>query len=118
MDLPEADDRTPEQEECQVDVGSALVAHAQPAELVEPGHSALYNPAVSVQPVLALDADAGDPGRDTSRLERLPAVLLVVGSVGVKLLWPQAKPSRSAISNGRNGIDGFLQQLVVVDVGC
>ena len=57
----EADDRTPDGQEGFMNVGAALVAHPQPAELVQPPQGPFHHPAVHSQP--AAVSRPAEPGR-------------------------------------------------------
>jgi hypothetical protein len=61
--MSKADDRAGEREQCQMDIDSAFETGAHLAHAREPGMSALHHPAMSPQPVIALDPFARDAGR-------------------------------------------------------
>lgn len=76
------DETAGEFEEGFVDVGPSFPADAEPFEAVEPGETALDDPAVGSQPGAVEGAAAGD-GRHDAALPDLVAVdVVVVPSVG------------------------------------
>ena len=65
-----------------MDVSAALVAHPQPAELVQPSQGPLYHPAVRSQPTAMFGAPPSQRRRDVARpqfLTMLPGVIRPVG---------------------------------------
>ena len=64
----------------------ALVADGEAPELVDPGKGALDHPAVLAEMLGAVDAAAGDAGRDGALTQVFAATVEVVALVGVELL--------------------------------
>jgi hypothetical protein len=69
-----------------VDVLSSLVSDGQAAEAIDPGECALDDPAVTAEPILALDAAAGDAGLDVAPAAVTPAACVIRGFVRVQFL--------------------------------
>jgi hypothetical protein len=106
---PEADQGGGEQVEREQDVEPALVTDREPPEAGEPGQRALYHPAVPAQALGALDARAGDPGRDASPRQAPAAAVVVVALVGVQLARPLARPA-GALPDRRHGVEQRLER--------
>ena len=98
------------------DVGSALVAHREPAQAGEPGEGSLHHPPMPTQALAAVDPAPGDPWGDAAAMAGLAAAAVVVGLVGVQLARSSARPPR-APPDRRHGVERRLQQAAVVDVG-
>ncbi len=64
----------------------------------------------------ALDAAAGNAGRDPAGAEVQAAAFEVVALVGVQLRWPFAGAA-SCLANGMNRVDGGGERHAVVPVG-
>ena len=82
-DLPDADDRAGERREGEVDVGAALVADGDAAELGEPSQGALDFATVSAETLIAVGATLYDARSDAASAARPAAAVMVVGLVGV-----------------------------------
>lgn len=91
-----------------MDIDTSLEADAQLAHAREPGMSALGHPAVSPQPIIALDAFAGDAGRDPSSFEMRTTELDVAGLVGMQFVRPASRPPPLA-GDRRQRIDQRLE---------
>lgn len=79
-----------------MNVDAALEAGAQLAKGSEPGMGALDNPPMAPEPVIALDAFAGDAILDASALEVGTAPRVVITFVRMQLLGPAAAPAALA----------------------
>jgi hypothetical protein len=112
----QADECAPDVEESLVHVGAALVAEGQPAELVEPGEGALDHPPEAPQLLAGVDALARDPTANAPPAEGPAAVAGVKGLVRVELggALPRGAPRAP---DARDGIDQFLEDGTLVDVG-
>lgn len=76
-----------------MDVQPALKTHAQLAETGEPGVGSLDHPAMPSQSILAFDALAGNPCRDTSFSQVMLAPHVIVAFVGMQLTGPLSWPT-------------------------
>ena len=65
-------------------VVSSLVAHPQPAGLVQPCQGSLDNPPVHAQPAAMPGAPLGDHRRDVALTQRLAVLLGIVGPVRIQ----------------------------------
>ena len=74
---------------------------AQLAKGRQPGMRALDHPAVAPEPVIALDALAGDAILDASVLEVGTASRIVVALVRMQLVGPAARPARFSAHSRR-----------------
>src|SRR5829696_9340955 len=113
---PEADERTAQGEEGLMDIRSPLIAHAQAAEVIEPGQRALDDPAMAAQADAGVDALAGNAHPNVAPGQRLPAARIVIALVGMKLVRPLAPLTRRRL-DGRDGIQEVLEQHRVVPLG-
>ena len=116
LDIAPADESASEIEERLIDVVASLVAYLKTPEAVYPRQRPLHYPPVPTQLLAGLDAPASDTRGYTSLLERLAASRKVVALVGVQLLWALMR-SATALSDRRDGVQGFLQDIGVMDVG-
>lgn len=65
-----------------MDVGAAVVAHQQPAKLMQPGEAALHDPALSTEAGTVSAAAPADQGRDATCLQASPVAVVIVAAVG------------------------------------
>ena len=99
-----------------MNVASTLVSRDEPAEAAEPGEAAFDHPSMSTQLLTGLDAATCDAGRDPATAASLSAPLMVVGLVGVELVWSASCPT-TLPSDRRNSVEQFLERHAVVGVG-
>ena len=99
-----------------MDVAPALVAGDEPTETVDPGEGPLDDPSVSAELLAGFDAPSGDPGSDTTTAAGLAAPSMVVGFVGVELVWPMPCPA-SLAADWRDAIEKLGERHAVVGVG-
>ncbi len=99
-----------------MDIDAALESNAQLAHAREPGMSALHHPAMSPEPVVALESFASDTSGDPSLFEMRAAALDVVGLVGMQFVRPASWASRLA-GDRRQGLDQLLEDHRVMSVG-
>lgn len=112
----EADECCGDDEEGSIEVGVPFVSDDEASELVDPGEGALDDPAVSAETLAALDAAAGDAGRDPAGTQVRAATLEVVALVGVELGGSFAGTA-SCLADGLDRVDGCRQGHAVVPVG-
>ena len=74
-----------------MDVSAALVAHPQPAELVQPPQGSLHHPAVHSQPAAVFRAPPSQGRRDVEPAQFLAMLSGIIGPVGVQPLGPAAR---------------------------
>ncbi len=99
-----------------MDIVASFVAGGQAAELEDPGDRPFGDPAVATEPLLRLDALAGDPVEDAPLLEVGVAAWDVVGLVGVQLA--RSDPWTPARTLDRlDQLDDCLEQGAVMVVG-
>jgi hypothetical protein len=65
-----------------VDVGATVVAHQQPAELMEPGEAALHDPALGAEAGTVRAAPSADHRRDAAGAQPSAVGVVVVAAVG------------------------------------
>ncbi len=99
-----------------MNINATLEAGTQFAEGSQPGVSALDDPAVATEPIIALDASAGDAILDASALEMSTASRVVVTLVRMQFARPAARPS-SLAAHRRQGVDQFVEDHRIVTVG-
>jgi hypothetical protein len=83
-----------------VDLGSAVVADEQPAELVQPGEGALDHPAEAAEPGAVSGVASCDHGLDAAAAELAAVDGVVVGAVGVDAVGASAGPADLAGDRG------------------
>ncbi len=91
-----------------MEIDAAFKADAQFAQACEPGMRALDDPAMTAQPVVALDSLACDPRNDAALLEEGATAVDVVSLVGVQFVWPTSRAPWFA-TNWRQGVDQLLE---------
>ena len=99
-----------------MDVAPALVAGDEPPEAVDPGEAAFDHPPVSAQLLTGLDAASCDAGRDPTTAASLSAASMVIGLVGVELVWSASRPA-TLPSDRRDAVEKVLEWDAVVGVG-
>ena len=99
-----ADEAAAEGEERFVDVVAAVVADEQPFELVEPGESALDDPAVAAEPGAVAGLAACDLCFDPAPAELATVAVVVVAAVGGDAVGPSPRPADLA-AHRRDAID-------------
>ena len=95
---------------------AALEAHTQLAECCQPSMRSLNHPAVTPEPVIALDAPAGNAILNAMALEMVAAALEIVALVGVQPFRPAFWPARQA-PDSRQVVDELLEDHRVMPVG-
>lgn len=99
-----------------MDVGAALVADTKTAHAVQPGESALDNPAIPAQALAGFDAPAGNAGANPAALQILAQVGEIVTFVGMHLLGSAARTARQT-ADGGNGFEYRDEAFGIVPVG-
>ena len=89
---PQTDHRAAELAEGQVQLGEALVAGAEPAEVVKPGEATLDDPALPPQPRPVLGLAARDLRLDPARPEFATVLVEVIATVGQESLGTLSRP--------------------------
>ena len=64
-----------------MEVGATLPADPQPAELMQPGDSALYRPPLATQPRAVQDATAGDQRTDATPADQAAILVVVIAPI-------------------------------------
>ena len=99
-----------------MDVVSALLAHLQPPEAVQPRKGPFHGPPVAPQLLAGFDAPPGYPRGYAPLPQGLTASREIVSLVCVQLLGALARASTRTL-DGLDGIHGLFQDPGVVDVG-
>ena len=99
-----------------MNVDATLESGAQLAEGCQPRVRALDHPAVAPEPIIALDASAGDAILDPAAFEMGAASRKVVTLVRMQFPGPPARLASPA-AHRRQGVDQFLEDHRVVAVG-
>ncbi len=99
-----------------MNVDATLESGTQLAKGSQPGVSTFDHPAVAPEPIIALDASAGDAIFDASALELSTASRVVVALVRMQLPRPPPRPARLT-THRRQGVDQFLEDHRIVAVG-
>jgi hypothetical protein len=98
-----------------MNVDAAFVSDGKPSEAVDPGEAAFDDPSVSAEFLRGFLRPPGDAGLNVAALAIVATALVVIGFVGVQLVWPTARPAALS-GNGRDSVDQFLERHVVMDV--
>src|ERR1051325_11366463 len=98
------------------DVGAAFVADDDPAISGKPGQAALDHPAVSPQPLGAVDPAPCDPRLDGAPAQRLSALREVIALIGMELGRPSLR-SANTVTDRRHSIDHRRKELAIVAIG-
>ncbi len=85
-----------------MNVGSPLVANAQPSELVQPCQGSLHHPPMDAEATPVLGKALGQDRLYPQRPQRAPMRFRVICSVSLNSVWSPAWAS-SLAPNGRNG---------------
>ncbi len=99
-----------------MNVGSPLVANAQPSELVQPGHGSLHYPPMDSEATPVLGKSLGQDRLYPQRPQRAPMRFRVISSVSLNLVWSPAWTS-SLAPNWRNGLHQGQQLGHIVTIG-
>jgi hypothetical protein len=99
-----------------MDIRSPLIAHAQAAEVIEPGQRALNDPPMAAQAHAGVDALAGDAHLDVATAQGPTAARIVIALVGMELVRPLA-PLTCRRLYGRDDIEEVLEQHRVMPLG-
>ncbi|MBB1636167.1 hypothetical protein A9975_35660 [Cupriavidus sp. UME77] len=99
-----------------MDIEATLGANAQLTKRSKPGMRALHNPAMFAEPVVLLDAAAGDSWADASLAQMPTTPCEVIPLVGVELVRAASRSAGQA-RHGRNRIDQVLEDNRVVPIG-
>jgi hypothetical protein len=101
-----------------VDVVADLPAHPQAAEPVQQRDALLHHPTVDAQSGAVLGAAAREPGLDVLGSDLVAVGVVVVGPIGVQLVWPAAWSAAFAPDRG-DGVDqrDELGDVVTVPAG-
>ena len=91
-----------------MNVAPAFVARGEPAEPVDPGEAAFDHPSVAAQLLTGLDAASCDAGSDPATAASLLATSMVVGLVGVELVWSASRPA-TLPNDRRDAVEQFLK---------
>jgi type I restriction enzyme M protein len=110
----EADQRTGERQEGDMDLGLPLVADGELAEAGQPRQRALDHRAMAPQLLAGLDPTAGDPRPDAALGEKAATAGEVVALVGMHLVRPLAPVAVLLLDGGQRGDQPFELHAVVL----
>ena len=96
-----------------MDIGPALVTHAQAAEGMQPGESALDDPTIAAKTLAGLDAAACDAWTDAALAKGAATTGIVVTFVEVGLVGPTPRSSTPS-TQCRDRIDGGAHHLGIM----
>lgn len=99
-----------------MDVRAALIANLQPSKAVQPRMRALYDPAMTAEPLLRFNSLAGDPRCDPSSAQGRLVFSRLIALIRVQLDRALAGTSSRPLDR-LDGIQGLLKHRGVVDVG-
>ena len=116
VQLTHTDDTARQGKQRDMNVDTTLEAGAQLAKGRQPGMCALDHPAMTTQPVIALDAAPRDTALNASTFEVSTAPREVIALVRVQLAWPTTRSPWFA-THRRQQIDQLLEDHRVMPVG-
>ncbi len=99
-----------------MDVGPALIADSQTAELPVPSQCALHHTAVTSQLRAAFNTPPGDTRLNVALAQSTPTATVIISLVGVQRVGTPARWSPT-LPDGRDSIDERLQHAAVMHVG-
>ena len=82
----------------------ALIARAQPTQVVQPGEGSLHNPALFAESRAVLGAAPGDHGLHTTAAQLTTVLVVVIAAVGEQPLGTPARAS-PLTGDGANAVD-------------
>ena len=113
---PNTDDAARQGKQRDMNVDVALEASTQLAKGSQPGVRALDDPAMTTEPVIALDTTPGNTRRDAQLAQVGAATRKVIALVGMQLVRPSPGPTAIA-AHRRQGIDQLLEHYRVMPIG-
>ena len=102
--------------ECLVNIGAALPADPQAAELVQPAESAFHHPACRAQAAAMRGAATRQNRCDAAGAQGMPVPSGIVSPIALHTIGPEARWSDMA-RHGRNGLHQHQQLCHIVAVG-
>mgnify|MGYP003617906766 FL=1 len=114
--MANADDAASQRKQRDVNIDPAFEASTQLAEGCQPGVCALNHPAMTPEPVIALDATPGNTPRNAKLAQMSAATREVIALVGMQLVRPAPRPTATATHRWQ-GIDQLLEHHRVMPVG-
>lgn len=99
-----------------VDVESPFVAGGKTAEPADPGEGAFNHPPVAAEFLAGLDAATGNSRLDPTLATSTAAAPMVIGFVGMQLVWPSSRTTTLA-RDCRNSVQQLFERHTVMDVG-
>ena len=99
-----------------MDIDPVFVSDGEATEAVQPPEAAFDHPSMTPELLAGVDAAPSDTWLDPATAAGTSASSMIVGLIGVQLVWPSAWPAAWA-SNRRNCVEQRLQRHTVVDVG-
>jgi hypothetical protein len=97
-------------------VEPTFVADGKAAEPVQPGKALLDHPSVPAELLSRIETAPSDAGFDVAAGTGASATTMVIGFVGMQLVWP-ASWSAALAGNRRHGVKQRLHRHAVVHVG-
>lgn len=97
-----------------MDLGVALVADPEAAEVVQVREAALDDPALAAQAGAVLDSAAGDDGLDAPRPEQPAVLVVVIAAIGQDEIGLLAGPA--GLASDRPGVQVIQQRDELGDV--
>lgn len=114
--MANADDAASQRKPRDMKVDSAFEASTPLSEGSQPGVRAFDYPAMSPEPVIALDATPGNTRRNAELAQMSAATRKVIALVGMQLVLPSPGPTAAATHRWQ-GIDQSLEHRRVMPIG-
>ncbi|SFD61249.1 LysR substrate binding domain-containing protein, partial [Paracidovorax konjaci] len=103
-EMANANDAASQRKQRDMNIDATFEASAQLAEGSQPSVGALHHPAMTPEPVIALDTTPGNTRRDAQLAQVGSATRKVIALVGMQLVGPTSGPATTASHRGQ-GID-------------
>lgn len=117
MNLLKTDQGASDQNERQVDIGTALISNAKAPVFVQPGMSSFHDPTMSAELLATIDASPCYARCYPAFAKRLSAFSVVVAFVRMQLLRAESWSAPLATANSRDRINGGFEHYAIVNVG-
>jgi hypothetical protein len=99
-----------------MNIGPALVTHAQPPKAVQPGERSLHHPPPAAEALTRINRRAGDPTENVARAESRLILPRAIGFVCMQFVRPLAWAAAAPAGDADYEIDHVLEQRAVVHV--
>jgi hypothetical protein len=89
-----ADQGTPEEQKCLIDVSAFFVSYAQAPKLIQPSEGPFYHPPPSSQTAAVFRIADGQQRQDATGTKPAPKLIRVIGAVTQQAVWMTPRSSQ------------------------